>query len=105
MLRMLQPLRAPTPTRMKKKLKMPTLKLWSRVLPQPEATAPFLLLDPALLKPTSPLLQLHLPAALLPLLPLKLCITENFEFYQIPGMPGAVVRYTLFPLVCYLNKF
>jgi hypothetical protein len=30
---------------------------------------------------------------------------KNFKFYQIPGMPGAVVRYTLFPSVCYLNKF
>jgi hypothetical protein len=30
---------------------------------------------------------------------------KHFKFYQIPGMPGAVVRYTLFALVCYLNKF
>jgi hypothetical protein len=102
---MLKTLRALTPARMKKKLEMPTLKLWSRVLPQSEVMAPFLLLDPALLKLISLLPQLHLPAALPPLLPLKLCSTENFKFYQIPGMPGAVVRYTLFPLVCYLNKF
>jgi hypothetical protein len=46
--------------------------------------------------------QLHLPAA--PPLPLRLC-KKHFKFYQIPGMPGAVVRYTLFSLVCYLNKF
>jgi hypothetical protein len=52
MLRMLKMLRAPTPARMKKKLKMPILKLWSRVLPRLEVMAPFLLLDPALLKPT-----------------------------------------------------
>jgi hypothetical protein len=77
MLRMLKTLRALTPARMKKKLKMPTLKLWSRVQPWPEVTAPFLLLDPALLKPTFLLLQLHLPAALLLLLPLRLCITEK----------------------------
>jgi hypothetical protein len=80
-LRMLRTLRALTPARMKKKLKMPILKLRSRVLPRPEAMAPFLLLDPALLKPTSPLLQLHLPAALLPLLPLELCSIKNFKLY------------------------
>jgi hypothetical protein len=44
MLRMLKMLRALTPAKMKK-LKMPTPKLQSRVLPRPEATAPFLLLD------------------------------------------------------------
>jgi hypothetical protein len=80
-LRMLQMLRALTLARMKKKLKMPILKLWSRVLPWLEAMAPFLLLDPALLKLTSPLLQLHLPAALLPLLPLELCSIKNFKLY------------------------
>jgi hypothetical protein len=37
---------------MKKKLKMPTLNLRSRVLPRLEVMAPFLLLDSALLKPT-----------------------------------------------------
>jgi hypothetical protein len=97
MLRMLKMLRALTLAKMKKKLKMPTPKLRSRVLPRPEAMALFLLLDPALLKPTILLLQLHQPAALLSLLPLKLCITKNFKFYQIPDMPGAVVRYTLCP--------
>jgi hypothetical protein len=90
---------------MKKKLKTPTLKLRRRVLPWPEVMALFLLLDPTLLKPISLLPQLHLLAALPLLLLLKLCSTENVKFYQIPGMPGAVVRYTLFPLVCYLNKF
>jgi hypothetical protein len=74
---MLKTLRALTSAKMKKKLKMPTLKLRSRILPRPEATAPFLLLDPALLKPTFLLLQLHLPAALLLLMPLRLCITEK----------------------------
>jgi hypothetical protein len=42
----------------------------------------------------------HLP---LPL-PLKLAL-RTLKFYHIPGMPGAVVRYTQFALVCYLNKF
>jgi hypothetical protein len=74
---MLRTLRALTPARMKKKLRMPTLKIRSRVLPQPEVTAPLLLLDPALLKPTFLLLQLHLPTALLLLLPLRLCITKK----------------------------
>jgi hypothetical protein len=102
---MLRMLRAQTPAKMKKRLKMLTLKLQSRVLPRPEVMAPFLLLDPALLKLIFLLPLLHLPAALLPLLPLRLCSTKNFKFYQIPDMPCAVVRYTLFPLVCYLNKF
>jgi hypothetical protein len=66
-----------TPAKTKKKLRMPILKFRSRGLPRPEATAPFLLLDPAPLKPTSLLLQLHLLAALLLLLPLRLCITEK----------------------------
>jgi hypothetical protein len=58
----------------------------------------FPLLDPALLKPTSPLPQLHLPVAPPAPLSLELCSIKNFNFYQIPGMPGAIVRYTLFPL-------
>jgi hypothetical protein len=78
---MLRTLRAQTPAKMKKKLQTLTLKLRSRVLPQPEVMALFHLLDPALLKPISLLPQLHQPAALPPLLPLKLCSTENFKFY------------------------
>jgi hypothetical protein len=74
---MLRTLRAQTPAKMKKKLKTPTLKLRSRVLPRPEVMVLFLLLDPALLKPTSLLPQLHLPAALPPLLPLELCSTKK----------------------------
>jgi hypothetical protein len=66
--------------------------------------APSLLLDPALPKLMSPLPQLLLPTALPLPLPLSFA-KKHFKFYQIPGMPGAVVRYTLFPLVCYLNKF
>jgi hypothetical protein len=67
--------------------------------------APSHLLGPALLKPTLLLLLLHQLAALLLPLPLELC-SKNFKFYQIPGMPGAVVIYTFkFPLVCYLIKF
>jgi hypothetical protein len=78
---MLRTLKAQTPAKMKKKLKTSTLKLRSRVLPQPEVMAPFLLLDPVLLKLISLLPQLHLPTALLLLLSLKLCSTENFKFY------------------------
>jgi hypothetical protein len=48
-------LRAQTPAKTKKRLKMRTLKLQSRVLPWPEVMALFLLLDLALLKPTSQL--------------------------------------------------
>jgi hypothetical protein len=68
--------------------------------------APFHLLDLALLKLTSPLLPLHKPAALLLPLLLDFAMPKNFKLYQIPGMPGAIVRYMFnFPLVCYLNKF
>jgi hypothetical protein len=95
---MLRTLRAQTLAKMKKKLKTPTLKLRSRVLPRPEVIALFPLLDPALLRPTFPLLQLHLPVALPPLLALELCSIKNFKFYQIPGMSGAVVRYTFISL-------
>jgi hypothetical protein len=42
----------------------------NRDLSRAEVMAPSLLLGPALLKPTSRLLLLHLPAALLPHLPL-----------------------------------
>jgi hypothetical protein len=95
--RLLPTLRALTPAKMKKKLKKPTLKFQNRDLSQPEVMAPFHLLGPALLKPTSPLLQLYQPAALLPLQPLDLCSIKNFKLYQIPGMPGADAIYTLFP--------
>jgi hypothetical protein len=61
---------------MKKKLKKPTLKFQNRDLSRPEVMAPFHLLGPALLKPTSPLLQLHQPAALLLPLLLELCIPK-----------------------------
>jgi hypothetical protein len=60
--------------------------------------APFHLLGPALLKRTSPLLQLHQPAALLLPLLLNFAAPKNFKVYQIPGMPGADVIYNLFPL-------
>jgi hypothetical protein len=55
---------------MKRKLKKPILMLRNRHLSRAEVMAPFHLLDPALLKPTSPPLQLLQPAALL--LPLLL---------------------------------
>jgi hypothetical protein len=78
---MLRTLRAHTPAKMKKKLKMPTLKLWNKVLPRPEVMALFPLLDPALLRPKFLLPQLHLPAALPPPLPLELCSIKNFKLY------------------------
>jgi hypothetical protein len=78
---MLPTLRAPTPTKTKKKLKKPTLKFWNRDRSQPEVMVPFHLLDPAPLKPTFQLLQLHQPAALLPLRPLELCSIKNFKLY------------------------
>jgi hypothetical protein len=81
---MLPMLRAPIPAKIKKRLKMPTPKLQSRVLPRPEATALFPLLDPVLLKPTFLLLQLHQPMALLRLLPLELCITKTSSFIRSP---------------------
>jgi hypothetical protein len=51
---------------MKMKLKRPILMSRNRHLPRAEVMAPFHLLGPAHLKPTLPLLPLHLPAALLP---------------------------------------
>jgi hypothetical protein len=50
---------------MKMKPKRPTLMLRNRHLPRAEVMAPFHLLGPALLKPTSPPLLLHQPAPLL----------------------------------------
>jgi hypothetical protein len=82
---------------------MPALKLWSRDPRWPEVMLPSLLLDPELQRPMSPLPQLH-PSAVPPL-PFRLCNHKHFKFHQIPDMPGAVVRYTSFALVCYLNKF
>jgi hypothetical protein len=79
---------------MKKKLKKPTLTLRNRDLSRAEVMAPFHLLGPALLKPTSPLLQLLQPAALLLPLLLDFAVSKTFKVYQIPGMPGAIVRYT-----------
>jgi hypothetical protein len=68
--KMLLMLRAPTPAKMRTRLKKPTLRLRNRRLSRAEVMLPFHLLDLALPKPTLPLLQLHQPAALLlPLLP------------------------------------
>jgi hypothetical protein len=100
-------LKALTPARTRRKLKMPAmpaLKLRSRDLRRPEVMLPFLLLDLALQRPMSPLLLLHLPAVQPPPCLLEFA-KKHFKFYQIPGMSGAVVRYTLFALVCYPNKF
>jgi hypothetical protein len=83
---------------------MPELMLRESNLPWPMVVLLFLLPDPTLMMPTSPLLQLHMPTALPLPLPLKLAL-KTLKFHQIPGMPGAVVRYTQFALVCYLNKF
>jgi hypothetical protein len=79
---------------MKRKPKKQTLTLRNRDLSWAEVMVPFHLLGPALLKPTSPLLQLLQPAALLLPLLLDFAAPKNFKFYQIPGMPGAIVRYT-----------
>jgi hypothetical protein len=73
-------------------------------LPWMVAELLFLLSDPALPMPTFPLLQLLLLVALLLPLLLRLAL-KTLKFYQIPGMPGAVVIYTQFALVCYLNNF
>jgi hypothetical protein len=96
-----------TPARMRKKLKMqvmPVLKLQHSDLCRLEVMLLSLLLDPALQMPMSLLPLLHLPTAQPPPLLLRLC-KKTLKYHQIPGMPGAVVRYTLFALVCYLNKF
>jgi hypothetical protein len=79
--RTLPMLRALTPAKTKNKLKKPILKFQNRDLSQPEVMAPFRLLDPAHLKPTSLLPQLHPPAALLPPRPLELCSIKNFKLY------------------------
>jgi hypothetical protein len=103
---MLRMLKALTSARMRRKLRMPAmlvLRLQSRDLRQLEVMLPSLLLDPTLQRPMSPLPQLHLLAV--PPLSLRLCNHKHFKFHQILGMPGTVVRYTLFALVWYLNKF
>jgi hypothetical protein len=84
---------------------MPALKLRLSDLHWLEVMLPFLLLDLALQTPMFPLLLLHLPDVQPPPLPLRLCDKKHFKFYQIPGMSGALVRYTLFALVCCLNQF
>jgi hypothetical protein len=53
---MLLTLRALTPAKTKRKLRRPALMLRNRDLSRAEVMAPFHLLGPALLKPTSPLL-------------------------------------------------
>jgi hypothetical protein len=69
---------------MKKKLKKPTPKFRNRDLSWPEVMAPFHLLGSALLKPTSPLLQLCQPAALLPLQPLDFAASKALSFIRSP---------------------
>jgi hypothetical protein len=84
---MLRMLKALTPAKMKRKhrmLAMPVPKLQNRDLSWPEVMAPSLLMDLALPKPMSPLPQLHLPAALLPPLPLKLCSKNTLSFMRSP---------------------
>jgi hypothetical protein len=81
--------KALTPARTKKRLKteaMPEQMFQKSNLPRPVAELLFLLLDPALLMPTSPLLQLHLPVALPLTLPLRHAL-KTLKFYQIPSMP------------------
>jgi hypothetical protein len=67
---------------MKRKLKRLTLTFWNRGLSRAEVMAPFHLLDPALLKPTSPLLQLHQPAALLLPLLLNFAASKTLSFIR-----------------------
>jgi hypothetical protein len=72
---MLKTLKALTPARMRRKLKMPTmptLKLRPSDLHRLKVMLRFLLLDPALQTPTFSLLQLHLPAVQPPPLPRRL---------------------------------
>jgi hypothetical protein len=78
---MLRTSRAPNPAKMRRKLKTPTPKLRSKALPRPEVMALFPLLDPAPPRLTFLLPQLHLSAALPPLLPLELCSIKNFKLY------------------------
>jgi hypothetical protein len=69
---------------MKKKLKRPALMPQNGDLSRAEVMAPFHLPDLALLMLTSPLLQLHQPAALhLPLL-LELCTKNTLSFIRSP---------------------
>jgi hypothetical protein len=80
---MLKMLKALTPARMRRKLKMlamPALKLQTKDLRRPEVMLSFLLLDPALQRPISPLLLLHLPAV--PPLPLRLCNINTLSFIR-----------------------
>jgi hypothetical protein len=81
---MLLTLRAPTPAKMKKKLKKPTPTFRNRDLSRAEVMAPFHLLGPALLRPTSPLLQLLQPAALLLLLLLDFAALKTLSFIRSP---------------------
>jgi hypothetical protein len=57
---------------------------WNRDLPRAEVMAPFHLLGPALLKPTSPLLQLHQPVALLLPLLLNFAAQKTLSFIRSP---------------------
>jgi hypothetical protein len=69
---------------MKKKLKRPTPTFRNRDLSRPAVMAPFHLLGPALLKPTSLLLQLHQPAALLLPLLLNFAVSKTLSFIRSP---------------------
>jgi hypothetical protein len=86
---MLKMPKALTPARTKKRMKMeamPEQMFWKSNLPRPVAELLFLLLDLALLMPMSPLLQLHLPAALPLPLPLRRAL-KTLKFYQVPSIP------------------
>jgi hypothetical protein len=81
---MLLMLRALIPAKTKRKLKRPTLMLRNRHLSRAEVMAPFHLLGPALLMPTSPPLQLLLPEALLLPLLLDFAAPKTLGFIRSP---------------------
>jgi hypothetical protein len=81
---MLLTLRALTPAKTKRKLKKPAPTLRNKDLSRAEVMAPFHLLGPALLRPTSPLLQLHQPADLLLPLLLDFAAPKTLSFIRSP---------------------
>jgi hypothetical protein len=69
---------------MKRKLKRPAQTHRNRDLLRAEGMVPYHLLGPALLKPTSPQLQLHQPVALLLPLLLNFAEPKTLSFIRSP---------------------
>jgi hypothetical protein len=84
MLLMLRDLNLVRMRRKMKMLAMLALKLRHSNLRRLEVMHLFLLLSPALPRPTSPLLLLHLPVAQPPPLPLRLCDKNTLSFIRSP---------------------